>query len=105
MLGADGDDLPQVANVEVIGRMGTHIQFAHAEIDGVGTRLYGRGERLVAAHGGHDLVLFAVLVVHVLSVSGKKLFLSVSEKKHFCLCQRKNLGPGAEGHSIFLFAR
>ena len=92
VLGADGDDLPQVANVEVIGRMGPHVEPAHAEIDGVGTRLDGRGERLVAAHGGHDLVLFAVLVVHVLSVSGKKLFLSVSEKK-----------PWPEGRRPFYF--
>ena len=80
VLGADGDDLPQVANVEVIGRMGPHVEPAHAEIDGVGTRLDGRGERLVAAHGGHDLVLFAVLVVHVLSVSGKNPFSVLSEK-------------------------
>ena len=80
VLGADGDDLPQVANVEVIGRMGPHVEPAHAEIDGVGTRLDGRGERLVAAHGGHDLVLFAVLVVHVLSGSGKTPFSVLSEK-------------------------
>ena len=46
---------PQVRDVEMVGRMGTHIQLSNAEIYRVGSSLYGRGQRLLASHGSHYL--------------------------------------------------
>ena len=47
----------QVADGEVGRRAGTHVQFAHAEINGVGATLDGGVQALVRAHGAHDFNL------------------------------------------------
>ena len=45
-LAAHGGYLAQVVEREVIGRVGAHIQFVHAEVDGVGPGLKGGHERV-----------------------------------------------------------
>ena len=48
----------QVVDGERIGRTGTHVQVLDAEVDGVCSGLYGSGQRLARADGGHYLKIF-----------------------------------------------
>ncbi len=55
-------DAGEVLFGEVGGRVGAHVERPHAEIYGVGSGLYGCGERLVAPHGSHQ---FYVRTFHI----------------------------------------
>ena len=58
VLTADVGNLAEVVVGEVVGRARTHVEVAHAEINGIGTALYGGHQRLVRAHGRHYLYFF-----------------------------------------------
>ncbi len=54
---ADVADFPQVLRGEIVGRMGTHVEAADAEIDGIRPTLDGGVQALEVACRGHDLEL------------------------------------------------
>ena len=55
----------QVVKCEVHRRAGTHIQNAHTEIYGIGTRRDGSVQRLHTPHGGHNLYIFSFNHFHL----------------------------------------
>ena len=61
MLTADGRNITEVVDGKCRRRPSTHVQFLDAEVDRVGTSLYGCHECVAATHGGHD---FKVLELH-----------------------------------------
>ena len=54
--------LAQVIDSKVIGRVGTHVELFHTEVDGTGTGLQGCSQGVAAADRGHDFVVLYVVV-------------------------------------------
>ena len=56
MLVALTGNVAKVVNRKRGGRVGTHVQLLNAEIDAVGSCLYGSHQRLAGADGRHDFI-------------------------------------------------